>query len=141
MGKQDGDKLIAERVEVIDGQLNDMPEADAVFFGELMRRTENVLRLQNAAGDEMIVEVPDGATVEIPSIEGENDVNQLKHHLEIQRMSKSKGNVVDPDALVEQYGADVVRAYLMFGLIGLRAARGTTSKSAAWCAGWMMCGT
>ena len=115
VGKHDGDKLIAERVEVIDDQLNDMPEADAVFFGELMRRTENVLRLQNAAGDEMIVEVPDGATVEIPSIEGENDVNQLKHHLEIQRMSKSKGNVVDPDALVEQYGADVVRAYLMFG--------------------------
>ncbi|MBT7783676.1 MAG: class I tRNA ligase family protein [Anaerolineae bacterium] len=29
-------------------------------------------------------------------------------------MSKSKGNVVAPDALVEKYGADVVRAYLMF---------------------------
>lgn len=30
------------------------------------------------------------------------------------RMSKSRGNVVNPDELVEQYGADVVRAYLMF---------------------------
>ncbi|HUM35490.1 MAG TPA: class I tRNA ligase family protein [Anaerolineae bacterium] len=30
-------------------------------------------------------------------------------------MSKSKKNVVAPDALVEAYGADVVRAYLMFG--------------------------
>ena len=29
-------------------------------------------------------------------------------------MSKSKGNVVDPDDLVDQYGADTVRAYLMF---------------------------
>jgi leucyl-tRNA synthetase len=31
-----------------------------------------------------------------------------------QKMSKSRGNVVDPDALVEQYGADTVRGYLMF---------------------------
>jgi leucyl-tRNA synthetase len=31
-----------------------------------------------------------------------------------QRMSKSKGNVVAPDSYVERYGADAVRAYLMF---------------------------
>ena len=31
-----------------------------------------------------------------------------------EKMSKSRGNVVSPDALVEQYGADTVRAYLMF---------------------------
>ncbi len=31
------------------------------------------------------------------------------------RMSKSRGNVVLPDDLVQQYGADIVRAYLMFG--------------------------
>ncbi len=32
-----------------------------------------------------------------------------------QRMSKSRGNVVDPDKQVQKYGADAVRAYLMFG--------------------------
>jgi leucyl-tRNA synthetase len=31
-----------------------------------------------------------------------------------EKMSKSRGNVVAPDALVERYGADTVRAYLMF---------------------------
>jgi leucyl-tRNA synthetase len=31
------------------------------------------------------------------------------------RMSKSRGNVVDPDEQVRAYGADTVRAYLMFG--------------------------
>ncbi|HJS28786.1 MAG TPA: class I tRNA ligase family protein, partial [Anaerolineales bacterium] len=31
-----------------------------------------------------------------------------------QRMSKSRGNVVDPDELVRTYGTDAVRAYLMF---------------------------
>jgi len=30
------------------------------------------------------------------------------------RMSKSRGNVVNPDDLVDTYGADVLRAYLMF---------------------------
>ncbi|TET50495.1 MAG: hypothetical protein E3J64_08145 [Anaerolineales bacterium] len=31
------------------------------------------------------------------------------------RMSKSRGNVVAPDDLVESYGADTIRGYLMFG--------------------------
>ena len=32
-----------------------------------------------------------------------------------QRMSKSRGNVIDPDEQIALYGTDTVRAYLMFG--------------------------
>ena len=32
-----------------------------------------------------------------------------------EKMSKSKGNAVNPDKLIEAYGSDVLRLYLMFG--------------------------
>ncbi len=53
-------------------------------------------------------------------VEGHEPALQLRNQGQIlstdhQRMSKSRGNVVDPDELVRQYGADTVRAYLMFG--------------------------
>jgi leucyl-tRNA synthetase len=31
-----------------------------------------------------------------------------------QKMSKSKGNVINPDDIVNEYGADSLRLYLMF---------------------------
>ena len=53
-------------------------------------------------------------------LKGDEPMTQLRNQGQIlgpdgQRMSKSRGNVIDPDEQVRQYGADAVRTYLMFG--------------------------
>ena len=51
--------------------------------------------------------------------EGDEPMLQLRNQGMVlgedhEKMSKSRGNVIAPDDLVEQFGADTVRAYLMF---------------------------
>jgi leucyl-tRNA synthetase len=111
-GRYEGDKLFADHIQVIDS-IADVPAGFEGVFGEIKHRNERILHV-DMVGVNRIVEVVEGAKVDIPTIEGEGRVDQLKQYLEIQRMSKSKGNVVNPDELVQIYGADVVRAYLMF---------------------------
>ena len=108
-GEQHDGRVVATSVRVDETAA---PESGLVV-GELRRRTENLLHVETDAGL-VTVEVPEMATVDIPRLAGDNDVSQLRHHLEIERMSKSKGNTVNPDELIAEYGADTVRTYLMF---------------------------
>jgi len=113
-GRREGNVLLADLVEVVEpGAISPAVVEDNVT-GEIMKRTETILQVDAGPDGLVTVEVLPDAFVNIPAIEGDNNVNQLRHHLEIQRMSKSKGNVVNPDELVGQFGADTVRAYLMF---------------------------
>ena len=52
-------------------------------------------------------------------VEGHEPMTQLRNQgivlgEDSEKMSKSRGNVIAPDELVEKFGADVVRAYLVF---------------------------
>jgi len=113
-GERQGNKLFASRVEAIEPGTMPVGARGDEIVGEIMKRTENLLQVDVGADDLFTVEIAHDAVVDIPTIPGDNTYNQLRHHLDIQRMSKSKGNVVNPDELVTQYGADTVRAYLMF---------------------------
>ena len=119
---RDGDVVSVEG-EAVDGRIvatsvtvvEDAGTASGEVVGELMRRTENVLQVAvGTDGETVTVEIGEGAAIEIPALPGINDVTQLRHHLDVERMSKSRGNTANPDDLVQRYGADTVRTYLFF---------------------------
>ncbi len=117
-GRWEDRKLFARSVEVLGNaheKITPPAELEGAVFGEIIKRTENLLQVRTSPDALTTVEVEADAAITIPGLPGQPRVDQLKQHLDVQRMSKSKGNVVNPDEWVARYGADTVRAYLMFG--------------------------
>ncbi|MCC6974736.1 MAG: leucine--tRNA ligase [Anaerolineae bacterium] len=112
-GKWDGEKLIADRIAVLDeSQREAAAPADGVI-GEIVKRSENLLNIERATGETVVIEVPESTRI-VDTGGNQIDLNGLRFRLGVEKMSKSRGNVVAPDKLVAEFGADVVRGYLMF---------------------------
>jgi len=83
--------------------------------GEVLDRDEVSLKVATDEGELTVVLVEEDTPITIPGKKGAGALGDILYHLDVEKMSKSKKNVVAPDELVAAYGADTVRAYLMFG--------------------------
>ncbi len=119
-GVWEGAAFKAENIKVYSYQDRDnwppVARNKVMVRGEVMDRDDISLKVcTSAEGEITVVQVDEDMPVIIPGKAGQGTVNDILYHLDVEKMSKSKKNVVAPDELVKAYGADAVRAYLMFG--------------------------
>ncbi|WP_298323729.1 leucine--tRNA ligase [uncultured Dokdonia sp.] len=115
IGKEEDftNKELIRRVEKFIETTN--PESDAL--GNIVGVTFNSIHVDVAlvnASDELDVEAFKNWREEFKNAEFILEDGVYKVGREVEKMSKSKYNVVNPDQICEQYGADTLRMYEMF---------------------------
>jgi leucyl-tRNA synthetase len=114
-GAFEGGKLNARHIRVIDAPEDISRDGTPNrVVGEVVSRKELILNVMTPEGRSVVVDTDEQTTFAIPRVGPGATIEQIRYHLDVEKMSKSKGNVVAPDQLVAQYGADTVRGYLMF---------------------------
>ncbi len=124
-GHWEGNRVHAELILVKrpEGEYPEPGKANCRVWGEVMKRDDVSLKVQtrlpddkDSEGELTVVLVDEDTLISVPGKEpGKGRLSDILYHLDVEKMSKSKKNVIAPDALVDRYGADAVRAYLMFG--------------------------
>ncbi len=112
-GTFEGEKLNAKYIRVINSLDEVSPNGRSVV-GEVLSRKELILNVMTPEGRSVVVDTDENTTFDVPRYGEGAKVENIRYHLDVEKMSKSKGNVVAPDQLVSEHGADTVRAYLMF---------------------------
>ena len=106
-GTWEGAAFKAENIKVYSFEDRETwPEAtrgDTCVCGEVMDRDDVSLKVRTSDdGDLAVVLVDEDLPVDIPGREVVGSVSDILYHLEVEKMSKSKKNVVAPDDLVAE---------------------------------------
>ncbi len=107
----DGHLLSQDELETYDGELTRIKLSSE----HLTKKGDGFVVNPECASLPLTVIHPDGKKEEVSDYFSEADL-QEDHYVEARsyKMSKSRGNVINPDDGVEQYGADALRLYEMF---------------------------
>jgi leucyl-tRNA synthetase len=116
-GVRDVEKLNARTIRTVPSaevaSVREAHAANGAVVGEIVKRAETLLNVEMAGGAQTTVEVFDDTQI-TDHAGNALTINDLRYRLGVEKMSKSKGNVVAPDQWVARFGADIVRGYLMF---------------------------